>query len=107
MAETNTYVTSITDKQPTPSARFTIICAVEGYPVQVECEGNADKLRAIIARLTAIGAVPPQVAQAEMKPVKTPPLCPAHGTPMKPSRKPGSYFCPRRDDMGEYCPHKA
>lgn len=95
-----TNVADITDKQPTPAARFTVTCQLDGFPVEVSIEGKADNLRAMIERLKAIGAEPP-AAQAEMKPVKQLPLCPAHGTPMKPSRKPGSYFCPRRDDMGD------
>lgn len=33
------------------------------------------------------------------------PLCPVHGTPMRPSKKPGSWFCPKRV-AGGYCDAK-
>ncbi|HEY9431778.1 MAG TPA: hypothetical protein VI260_09995 [Blastocatellia bacterium] len=102
-------VTPIADKQTAPACRFTIQATLKGFPITIEGEGRAADLTLIVERLLAAGAEPPtsQAAQAEMKPVKQLPLCPAHGTPMKPSRRPGSYFCPRRDDKGEYCPHKA
>ena len=68
---------------------------------------KADALRATIDRLKAIGATPP-VAPAPSEPTKkTAPICPTHGTPMKASRKPGSFFCPRRTDDGDFCQHKA
>lgn len=34
------------------------------------------------------------------------PLCPIHGTPMKSSKKPGSWFCPKRVGGG-FCTEKA
>jgi len=101
---TDTNVTPITDKQPTPAARFTITASVDGFPVQVEVEGKADSLRAMIDRLKAIGAAPPQVVAGAKttNPNSTPP-CPVHHTPMKPSRKPGKFYCANKADDGEYC----
>jgi hypothetical protein len=104
-------VTPITEKQPAPSAKFTIGAMLDGFPITIEVEGAADKLRAMIDRLKAIGAKPPVAqastpAQPETK--KAPPICPDHNKPMKASQnKPGSWFCPRRTDEGNYCPHKA
>jgi hypothetical protein len=101
-------VTPITATQPQSSAKFSITATIDGFPIQVEVEGKADSLRAMIDRLKAIGAEPPQLAPARTEPAKkSAPLCPDHGTPMKPSRKPGTYFCPRQADEGGYCPHKA
>jgi hypothetical protein len=61
-----------------------------------------------VDRLKAIGAEPPQIAPARSEPTKkAAPICPDYGTPMKASRKPGAYFCPRRTDDGDFCPHKA
>src|SRR5262249_25651894 len=97
-------------KQPAPAARFTIAATIDGFPVQVEVDGKADSLRAMIDRLKAIGATPPaaQSSTAATEPTKkTAPICPTHGTPMKASRKPGSFFCPRRTDDGDFCQHKA
>jgi hypothetical protein len=108
---TNSNVTPITDKQPAPSCRFIITALLSGFPVTLEGEGRAGDLKLIIDRLKAIGAEPP-VAQASMLAKSEPtrkaaPVCPDHGTPMKASRKPGAYFCPRRTDDGDFCPHKA
>ena len=106
---TSSNVTSITDKQPTPAARFTVTATIDGFPVQVEVEGKADSLRAMIDRLKAIGATPPSApAPPTTEPTKkTTPICPSHGTPMKASRKPGTFYCPRRTDDGDFCPEKA
>ncbi len=93
---------------PAKPAHFTIQAEVEGFPVVVEVEGKADALKTMIARLKDIGAVPPASkpgAKAEAR--SGAPVCPVHNTPMKASRKPGSYFCPRRTDDGDYCPEKA
>jgi hypothetical protein len=106
---TNANVTPIESKQPAPTgARFIIAASLDGFPVTVEVEGKADTLRAMIDRLKAIGAEPPAAAPSvgAAKPTGAP-ACPAHGTPMKPSRKPGGFFCPRRGDDGDFCPHKA
>jgi len=92
---------------PAKPAHFTISAELDGFPVTIEIEGKADGLKAIIDRLKAIGAAPPQkAATAPAKPAGTP-VCPIHHTPMKASRKPGSYFCPKRTDDGNYCPEKA
>jgi hypothetical protein len=102
-----TNVTPIESKQTAPAgAKFVINASIDGFPVQVEVEGNADKLRAMIDRLKAIGCQPPS-AKPEPTKASAAPICPTHGTPMKASRKPGSYFCPRQTDDGGYCPHKA
>jgi hypothetical protein len=103
-------VTPITAAQPQAVAKFSITASIDGFPITVEVEGKADALRGMIDRLKAIGAQPPQVqtpAQASTPAKKTAPLCPDHGTPMKASRKPGTWFCPRQTDEGGYCPHKA
>jgi hypothetical protein len=106
MTNGTSNVTAIESKQPQPTCKFSITCTLEGFPVQIEGEGRAGDLKIIVDRLKAIGACPPQAAPAETA-KKAAPLCPAHGTPMKASRKPGSYFCPRQADDGGYCPHKA
>jgi hypothetical protein len=105
-------VTPITAAQPQSHAKFSITASIDGFPIQVEVEGKADALRGMIDRLKAIGAQPPQFAQASTPAQAGPtkkaaPICPDHRTPMKASRKPGSYFCPRRTDDGDYCPEKA
>jgi hypothetical protein len=111
MTNANSNVTQITDKQPTPQTKFTIQATLDGFPIVIEGEGRAGDLRAIVDRLKSIGAEPPQSAirnpQSDEPTKKSAPICPAHGTPMKASRKPGSFFCPRRADDGDFCPEKA
>lgn len=106
-----TNVTPIESKQPAPAtAKFTVGANLDGFPIQVEIvDANADKLRALIDRLKAIGAQPPTLPIGNTAPTNNgAPLCPTHGTPMKASRKPGSYYCPKRSvDGAEYCPEKA
>jgi len=103
-------VTPITAAQPQAVAKFSITASIDGFPIQVEVEGKADALRGMIDRLKAIGATPPQVqTTVQSEPTKrSAPLCPVHRTPMKASRKPGSFFCPRQAEDGNgYCPEKA
>jgi hypothetical protein len=85
-------------------ARFKITAELEGFAVEIELEGRADNLKAVIERLKAIGAQPPT---GKASPSNGTPLCPIHHKPMKPSRKPGTFYCPKRDDDGEYCREKA
>jgi hypothetical protein len=109
--ETNSMTSDSNQLKPAPSgAKFIITASIDGFPIQIEFEGGADSLRSLVSRLKAIGAEPPQVApvQKAEPEKKAAPLCPDHGTPMKASRKPGSYFCPRQAEDGSgYCPHKA
>ena len=87
----------IKEAKPEPKpARFVIAAELEGFPVQIEIEGKADNLKALLERLKAIGAQPPQAKPLEQAKPAGAPLCPVHGKPMKASRKPGSFFCPHR-----------
>jgi hypothetical protein len=98
-------VTPITAAQPQAVAKFSITASIDGFPITVEVEGKADALRGMIDRLKAIGAQPQVSGNNYQK--QTTPICPVHNTATKPSRKPGSYFCPRRTEDGDYCPEKA
>ncbi|MCI0392248.1 MAG: hypothetical protein MOB07_26250 [Acidobacteria bacterium] len=109
MTNQTSNVHQITDKQPTSSARFQITATIDGFPITVEVEGKADSLRAMIDRLMAIGAVPPAATPAQPEPTKPAgaPVCKVHGSQMKESRKPGTYFCSRRLADGSYCAEKS
>jgi len=100
---TNSNITPIESKQPTPAAKFIVGAVLEGFPVQVEVEGKASDLRALVDRLKAIGAEPPRAAQSEPTKPASVPVCPVHNKPMKASQKPGKFYCPRRADDGSYC----
>jgi hypothetical protein len=102
-------VTAIESKQPAPtSAKFTIAATIDGFPITVEVDGKADILRAMIDRLKAVGAVPPQAAQSSTTAQPTTssedaPVCEFHG-----KMKRGNYgwFCPKRMGDGSYCKSK-
>lgn len=100
-------VTAMPAGQPTPSARFKITVELDGFPVEIEAEGKADSLKALVERLKAIGAVPPQSKPDAPASAQSAPRCPIHHKSMKASRKPGSFFCPARFDDGSYCDEKA
>lgn len=87
------------------------LCEYSGR-IETEAEFDAriaDNLRAMIDRLKAIGAEPPQPSMpGQPEPTKkSAPICPTHNKPMKASQKPGTFYCPRRDDDGDYCGEKA
>lgn len=86
---------------------FSISFELDGFPVIGEVECKADHLGQIVARLKAMGATPQQKVTVAAAKSAGAPVCPVHGSPMKASRKPGSYFCPKRTDDGGYCPEKA
>src|SRR5262245_28694941 len=93
----------MTENNTTPAAKFIIACQLDGFPVSVEVEGRADSLRAMIAKLQAIGAEPPSGTMTANTPSASAPVCPIHRTKMKPSRKPGKFYCAGKDEDGEYC----
>jgi len=99
----NSNVTQITDKQQQPSCRFTIQATLRGFPITIEGEGRAGDLKLIIDRLLDSGAEPPAATKPEPTKASGTPLCPVHNTPMKPSRKPGKFYCAKKGDDGEYC----
>lgn len=102
---TNTdNVTQITDRAPQPACRFTITAQLRGFPITIEGEGRAGDLKIIVDRLLAAGAEPPQTSAPTPEPTKAgAPLCPVHRSPMKPSRKPGAFYCAKKAEDGEYC----
>jgi len=101
MTENN--VTQITDRQPAPACHFSITAMLDGFPITIEGEGRAGDLRTIVDRLKQIGAEPPAAAKPEPTKAAGAPLCPVHHSPMKPSRKPGKFYCAKKADDGEYC----
>jgi hypothetical protein len=104
-------VTPIESKQPQAQCEFTIHATLRGFPVEIKGSGRAGDLKIIVDRLFDLGAEPPalqNLQKAEPTKAAGVPVCPIHGTKMKPSRKPGSFFCPRQAEDGDgYCPEKA
>lgn len=100
---TATNETIIAAPVATKLPHFSITFELDGFPIVAEVEGKADSLKAIIERMKAIGAVPPQkAAVADAKPGGAP-VCPVHHAPMKASRKPGKFYCAKKAEDGEYC----
>lgn len=95
-------VTQITDKQTAPACRFTIQATLRGFPITIEGEGRAGDLKLIVERLLQSGAEPPATQKPEPTKPGGVPACPEHGV-SKPSKKPGSYFCPTSLPDGGYC----
>jgi hypothetical protein len=86
------------------SARFRVSGVIDGFPVDVELEGKASTLRAVIDKLKAIGAQPPtQAKPAAAASTTDAPKCNLHNRPMKPSKKPGAWICTARLADGSYC----
>jgi hypothetical protein len=95
-------VTPIESKQP--ACRFTINAVMKGFPIEISGEGRASDLKLIVERLLQAGAEPPAALVATPEPTKkSAPLCPVHNVAMKPSRKPGKFYCAKKADDGEYC----
>ena len=97
---TNSNVTPIESKQPQAQCRFTINATLRGFPVTIEGEGRAGDLKIIVDRLFDLGAEPP--AQTPAQTAAGVPMCPEHGK-AKPSKKPGSFYCPTSLPDGGYC----
>jgi hypothetical protein len=104
----NSNVTPIESKKPAIAASHTISFVLDGFPVSTCVEGGADVLRAVVDKLKAIGAQPPLKFQDGTLKAAGVSVCPVHNTQMKvSSAKPGSYFCPKKNEDGSYCKSKA
>jgi hypothetical protein len=99
-------VTPIESKQPQAQCRFTINATLRGFPITIEGEGRAGDLKIIVDRLFDLGTEPPVSTPAAPTPGAIP-RCPIHNSPMKPSRKPGKFYCAKKADDGEYCKETA
>jgi hypothetical protein len=99
---TNTDNVTLTDKAPHPSCHFSITATLQGFPIEISGEGRAGDLKVIIDRLLSIGAEPPTAARPEPTKAGGTPACPEHGK-AKPSKKPGSFYCPTALPDGGYC----
>jgi len=104
-------VANITDKQPAAQCEFRIQCMLRGFPIEITGSGRAQDLKIIVDRLFDLGAEPPNLSPigGKSEPTKAAglPTCPIHNAPMKPSQKPGSFFCPKKNDDGSHCRQKA
>lgn len=88
---------------------------VDGFGADLRAELYVDEIEGLVKKLRASGVQPanspyvwtgrPQGNDAATD--NDAPLCGVHGSPMKPSKKGGGYYCPRKLDDGSYCKEKA
>ncbi len=104
--------TTKTTNTVTKPARFQIAGELEGFPFTVTFRGKADVLHATVARLKELGATAPRPGAAVSTPASAgadastePTKCPHHRAKLKESRKPGVWFCPKKDG-DDYCDYK-
>lgn len=77
--------------------------------VTVSGETPAELAGALAVLLRSLSASAPAVAAAPLAVVApaneyaAPPQCPAHGSPLKRSKRGGGWYCPRQDDAGGWC----
>jgi hypothetical protein len=93
-----------------PRVTFAIHALFDDFPIDVQFSGTADQLKATVARLKELGAVPPtpaaRAAVAAEK-AREAPRCEFHG-PMKESTKaPGTWYCTKKMGDDSYCKSKA
>ncbi len=66
---------------------------------------NGAEIAATLRAMQAAGMTQSAAPVAPASSADSPPLCPIHGKPMRPSRKPGGWFCSSK--VGdEYCKEK-
>lgn len=93
------------------TATFRVI--INGFAADLEATGTLDELVAFANKMTAHEAIQPgnspllwpakDTSTTNSASADDTPICPVHGTPMKPSRKGTGWFCTRKIANGEYC----
>jgi hypothetical protein len=89
---------------------FTLHALIEDFPFDVQFTGSADLLKATVARLKELGAVPPTVAArqaVEAERQREAPICEFHGPLKESTKRPGTWYCPAKMGDGSYCKSKA
>lgn len=99
-----TKVTNTISKPP----RCVIHAELDGFPLTITFRGKAETFKNTVQRLREIGATPPKAFSATASTATAtaaesgPPKCPVHGSKMKESRKPGTWYCTKKVGEG-YC----
>ena len=90
-----------------PNARYTLTVQVTLDGITAPLSITADSVNEVKKALHLLDtngmlAAQPTPAQA----TDEPPRCPVHHRPMKPSKKPGAWFCSAKVGEGSYCTEK-
>ena len=88
---------------PDVTYRFVINATIDGHTAPLSIEGaSLNEIRRAVRLLASNGML---AAKNQSQAATEPPQCPVHHKPMKPSKKPGTWFCSARVDDG-YCDQK-
>ncbi len=94
-----------TTEVPSVTYRFTVQATIDGHSAPLSIEGTSiNEIRRAVRLLDTNGMLAAQ--PTPISPTDEPPRCPVHNRPMKPSKKPGAWFCSAKVGDG-YCDQRA
>ena len=82
---------------------------INGYAADLEASGTLEDLVGLTKKLEALEIQPansPLLWKEQNGNGNGAPVCPVHGSQMRPSSKGGGYFCPRKLADGSFCKEK-
>ncbi len=92
-----------TTEVPAVTYRFVVTATIDGHSAPLSIEGTSiNEIRRAVRLLDTNGMLSQQPAAS----TDEPPRCPVHNKPMKPSKKPGAWFCSAKATDGSYCTEK-
>ena len=92
-----------TNEPPNVTYRFVVTATIDGHSAPLSIEGSSiNEIRRAVRLLDTNG----MLTVAPAQPTDEPPRCPVHHRPMKPSKKPGAWFCSAKAADGSYCTEK-
>ncbi len=92
-----------TNEPPNVTYRFVVTATIDGHTAPLSIEGTSINE---IRRAVRILAEHQMLAQPPAQSTDEPPRCSVHNKPMKPSKKPGAWFCSAKSADGSYCTEK-
>ena len=92
---------------PDVTYRFVIHATIDGHTAPLSIEATSlNEIRRAVRLLDGNGMIAEQQPVFENSKTDSPPVCNVHNLPMKPSKKPGAWFCSARLADGTYCDQK-
>ena len=91
-----------TNEPPNVTYRFVVTATIDGHSAPLSIEGTSiNEIRRAVRLLDTNGLL----NTTPISPSDEAPRCPVHHRPMKPSKKPGAWFCSAKVGEG-YCDQK-
>ncbi len=88
---------------PNVSYSLTVHALIDGVTAPLQISGTSiSEIRRAVRLLVANDMIAPAAAAQPSAPAR----CPTHGRELRPSQKPGTLFCPAKNDDGSYCRHR-